>query len=175
MRGFSANGSQQFDTFFWNGHGFPGLTGSLDNTVDFYYSVLLPWFQVHARDVESYRRDGSRTVIGLKGNTTIDLDWAATNCTVTVNGAEVARNGDTFCPVGNDRIALFSKSDKQLSAALPAGWNPQDIAARALSVDKAEEVPVSVSDGKLTVSVSARRPVMLFRDRAALPKYLRTP
>jgi hypothetical protein len=176
LRGFSANGTQQLDTFFWNGHGYPGLSsGSLDTTVDFYYSVLVPWFQVHYRDVESYRRDGQRTVIGLKGNSTIDLDFSANKYTITVNGVEVARDGDTFCPLGKDRIAFYSKNDRTLSAALPTGWIAGDTVARALSVDKAEEVPVSFANGKLTVSVSARHPVMLFRDQAAMRKWLREP
>ena len=129
------------DTFFWNGHGFPGLaSGSLDTTVDFYYSVLVPWFQIHYRDVETYKRDGDRTMIGLKGNSTIGLDWKANTYSVSVNGVEVAKDGDTFCPLGNDRIAFYAKEDKQLSATLPAGWKPGSVVARALTVDKAEDV-----------------------------------
>ncbi len=176
LRGFSGNGTQQLDTFFWNGHGYPGLSsGSLDKTVEFYYGVLVPWFQVHSRDVESFRREGDRTIIGLAGNATIDLDRKANRYTLTVNGAEIARDGDTFCPIGDDRIAFYSKSDKTLSAALPAGWKPGDVVARALSEDKAEAVPVTFADGKVTVSVSAGRPVMIFRDQAALRKHLPAP
>jgi hypothetical protein len=65
--------------------------------------------------------------------------------------------------------------DQDSPGALPAGWRAGDVVARALSVYKAEETPVSSADGKLTVSVSARHPVMLFRDRAAMRKHLRAP
>jgi hypothetical protein len=175
LRGFSANGSQQRDTFFWNGHGFPGLSGSLDNTVDFYYSVLLPWFQVHSRDVESFRRDGDRTIMGLKGNAAIELDWSTNRYSVTVNGIEIARDGDTFCPVGDDRIAFYSKSDKQLSTALPARWKAGELVARVLTIDGAEETAVKSVDGNVTVAVSARRPVMVFRNEAVMRKALHLP
>ena len=176
LRGFSGNGAEQLDTFFWNGHGYPGLSsGSLNKTVDFYYEVLLPWFQVHYRDIESYQRDGDRISIGLQGDATIDLNRTAGSYTITVNGVEIARDGDTFCPVGDDRIAFYSKADKTLSAALPAGWKPGEVVARALFEDKSESVPVSFADGKLTVSVSAGRPVMLFRDRTAMAKHLPVP
>ncbi|HZP60026.1 MAG TPA: hypothetical protein VFB27_06835, partial [Opitutaceae bacterium] len=173
LRGFASGDAQRQDSFFWNGHAFPGISsGSLDHVVEFYYGVLVPWFQVHSRDVESFRREGERTIIGLAGNTTIELDRNANRYAITVNGVEVARDGDTFCPVGDDRIAFYSKNDKPLSAALPAGWNPGEVVARALSADKSEDVPVRFADGKVTVSVSAGRPVMVFRDRDAMEKHL---
>lgn len=173
LRGFSANGSQQLDTLFWNGHGFVGLgSPSVDQAVDFYYEVLLPWMQVHARDVESFRRDGDRVVIGLKG-ATLDLDRKANTYAVKVGDVEIARDGDTFCPFGDDRIAFYAHADKTLTAALPSGWNADEVVARALSVDQAEPVPVSFAEGKVSVSVTARRPVMLFRNEAALRAHLR--
>ena len=109
-------------------------------------------------------------MIGLEGNSTIDIDWKNSRYAVTVNGAEVARDGDTFCPVGSDRIAFYSKTGKRLSAALPKGWDADAIAALALYEDKAEEVAVSKGGGRVTVEVTAGRPVMVFRDGAAARK-----
>jgi hypothetical protein len=128
---------------------------------------LVPWYQVHYRNIESFRRDGDRTVIGLEGNSSIDIDWKNMRYTVTVNGAEIAKDGDTFCPVGGDRIAFYSKTGRQLSAPLPKGWDPSAIVAMALYADKAEEVPVVRSGGRVTVDAPAARPIIVFRAGAA--------
>jgi hypothetical protein len=132
----------------------------------------VPWYLVHARDVESYRRDGDRTVIGLAGNSRIDIDWKNLRYTVTVNGVEVAKDGDTFCPIGSDRIAFYSKKGGRLSAPLPKDWNAQAIAALALYPDHAEEASISNSGGRLTVEAVAGRPILVFRDGAAARKKL---
>ena len=117
--------------------------------------------------MESYRRDGDRTVIGLAGNSSIDIDWKNHRYAVTVNGVEIAKDGDTFCPIGNDRIAFYSKKGGRLSAPLPAGWNAQAIAALALYPDHAEEATVATADGVLAVDAPPGRPILVFRDGAA--------
>jgi Endo-alpha-N-acetylgalactosaminidase len=157
-------------SLFYNGHEFFGGPETPEHLAAFYYGMMVPWYQVHYRDVESYRRDGDRTVIGLAGNSSIDIDWKNSRYTVTANGAEIAKDGDTFCPVGSDRIAFYSRDGGRLSAPLPAGWNAQAIAALALYSDHAEEVPVSKAGGKLTVEAPANRPIMVFRDGAAARK-----
>jgi hypothetical protein len=155
-------------TFFYNGHEFPWYPqANLDHLVSFYYGAMVPWYQVHYRNIESFRREGNRTIIGLEGNSSIDIDWSAKRYTVTVDGIEIAKDGATFCPVGNDRIAFFSKTAGPLSAPLPSAWDRNRIAALALFSDHAEEVPVTVADGKLRVTISAGRPVIVFRDGAA--------
>jgi hypothetical protein len=128
---------------------------------------MAPWYQVHYCEVESYRREGNRTVIGLEGNSTIDLDWKSNRYSVRVNGVEVAKDGDTFCPIGSDRIAFYSLKDGRLTAALPAGWNVAAVAALALCPDRAEEVALSKAGGKLSVDELAGRPIVVFGDGAA--------
>jgi hypothetical protein len=157
-------------SLFYNGHEFFGGAETTEHLADYYYGMMVPWFQVHYRNVESYRREGDRTVMGLAGNSKIDIDWKNLRYSVTVNGAEVARDGDTFCPLGTDRIAFYSRTGRELSAPLPRGWDANALAALALYEDHAEEVPVSKSDGKLTVMAPAHRPVMVFRDGAAARK-----
>lgn len=157
-------------SFFYNGHEFFGGPETPEHLAAFYYGVMVPWYQVHYRDVESYRREGDRTVIGLAGNSSIDLDWKNNRYTVTVNGTEVAGNGNTFCPVGNDRIAFYSRNGGRLSAPLPAGWNPQTIAALALFSGHAEEVPASGNGGTLAVDAPAGRPIVVFREGEAARK-----
>ena len=158
-------------SLFYNGHEFfGGGAETPEHLTDFYYGMMVPWFQVHYRDVESYQREGDRTVMGLAGNSQIDIDWKNSRYTVTVNGVEIARDGATFCPIGEDRIAFYSKTGKELSAPLPKGWDPGAVVALALFADRAEEVPVSKSGGKLTVTTQAGRPVMVFRDGPAARK-----
>jgi len=157
-------------SLFYNGHEFFGGPENPEHLASYYYGMMVPWYQVHYRDVESFRREGDRTVIGLEGNSSVDIDWKNSRYSVTVNGAEIARDGDTFCPVGSDRVAFYSRTGKRLSAPLPQGWQPEAIAALALYIDKAEEVPVSTAGGKITVDAPAERPVMVFRDGAAARK-----
>jgi hypothetical protein len=159
-------------SLFYNGHEFFGGPETPEHLAEFYYSMMVPWYRVHYRDVVSYRREGDRTVIGLAGNSSIDIDWKNNRYAVTVDGAEIARNGDTFCPIGNDRIAFYSKNGGRLSAALPAGWNEQTVAALALYPDHAEEVPVSKGGGTLTVEAPAGRPLLVFRDGDAARRKL---
>jgi len=132
-----------------------------------YYARLAPWYQVHYRDVESYRRDGDRTVIGLAGNSKIDIDWKSLRYSVTADGVEVAGDGNTFCPVGKDRIAFYSKKGARLSAPLPGGWDARSIVALAMYTDRAESAPVAKDGGRVTVEVAAGRPVLVFRDAEA--------
>ena len=159
-------------SLFYNGHQFFGGPETPEHVADYYYAMLVPWYQVHYRNIESFRRIGSRTLIGLEGNSSIEIDWASKRYSVIVDGAEIARDGDTFSPIGDDRIAFYSKTGKQLSAPLPKGWNAGAIAALALYADKAEEVSLSKSGGKLMVEAPAGRPIMIFRDGPAARKKL---
>jgi len=153
--------------FFYNGHEFPWLPAEdwERSFTNFYYGTLVPWYQVHYRNIEAFLRDGDRIVIGLEGNSRIDLDWKNDLYTITANGVEVAKDGDTFCPIGKDRVAFYSRTAKELSASLPEGWDANAVVARAIWADKTEAANVSVRDGRLTVKVQAERPVMVFRDK----------
>ncbi len=156
-------------SFFYNGHEFPWLPQEdwERQFTRYYYGTLVPWYQVHYRNIEAYLRDGDRAVISLEGNSRIDLDWKTGQYSIRVDGVDVARDGDTFCPIGKDRMAFYSPFAKELSAPLPAGWDGGAVVGLALSADKMEAATVAVRDGKLIVNVQAERPVMIFRDRAA--------
>jgi hypothetical protein len=159
--------SPEIFTLFYNGHEFFGGPETPEHLAEFYYSEMVPWFQAHYRKVESYRREGDRTRIGLEGNSSIDIDWKNLRYTLAINGAEVAKDGDTFCPVGDDRVAFYSKKGGRLSAPLPKGWDPAKMAALALFTDHAEEAKFSLADDKVSVDAPAARPIVLFRDGAA--------
>ena len=173
MRGQAWKKHPELSSFLYNGHPFPRFPGDEDaerQFTRFYYGILLPWYQVHYRNIEAFLHDGDRSVISLEGNSRIDLDWRSDQYTVTVSGVDVARDGDTFCPVGKDRVAFYSPVAKELSAPLPEGWDANAVVALALSADGAKPVRASVREGKLMVSVQAEHPVMVFRDAAAVPK-----
>lgn len=154
-------------SFFYNGHEFPWLPQEdwERSFKNFYYGILVPWYQVHYRNIEAFLRDGDRTVISLEGNSKIDLDWKSDQYSVTVDGVDVAKDGDTFCPIGKDRVAFYSRTAKQLSAPLPEGWDANAVVARAMWPDKTEQANVTVRDGKLAVKVQPERPVMVFRNK----------
>jgi hypothetical protein len=164
--------SPEIYSLFYNGHEFFGGDETPEHLTDYYYTMMVPWYQVHDRDVEWFRREGERTVIGLAGNSKIDIDWKARRYSVVVNGVEVASGGNTFCPVGNGRVALYSRAGARLSTVLPGGWDAKTIAALALYAGKAEEVPVNLDGGRVTVEVSPGRPVMVFRDGDAARKQM---
>jgi len=167
MNGSAWRAAPEVYSFFYNGHPFPGYPDSTpEQLASFYYTVMVPWYQVHYRNVESYHRQGQRTRIGLEGNSAIDIDWKTHSYAVTVSGVEVARDGDTYCPVGEDRVAFYTKTGKRLAAPLPQGWNAEAVAALALFADRVETAPVTVEGGRIAVDAPPGRPVMVFRDRA---------
>jgi len=170
MRGQAWRKHPEMYTLFYNGHEFPWYPADdwERDFANFYYSKLVPWYQIHYRNIESFLRDGDRTVIGLDGNSRIDQDWSSDQYSVTVDGVDVARDGDTFCPIGKDRVAFYSRTAKELTARLPDGWDASAVVARTMSADKTEPAAVSVRDGKLIVNVQAERPVMVFRNNQAL-------
>ncbi len=154
-------------SLFYNGHEFFGGPETAEHFADLYYEMMVPWYQVHYRDVESYRRDGDRSVMGLAGNSRIDIDWGTKHYSVTVGGAEVARDGEVFCPIGSDRIAFYSRKPTRLSAALPADWNADEVRALALYPNRAEQARFSLANGTVSVEAPPARPILVFRNAAA--------
>lgn len=159
------------DMFFFNGCQNSWQMGSAFTSdpqvmTDWVYIYTLPWMKVRGLDIESFRREGERTVIGLEGGGVIDLDWQKQTYSVKVGGAEIARDSSTFCPVDDSRIAFYSLQAGRLSAPVPKGWDANKIAAVALSLEKPQGVEVAVEGGRMSVSVAARQPIMVYRDGA---------
>ncbi len=172
LRGEEWKKQPELNSFFYNGRDIPVLGGNdwERQFTAFYYGILVPWYQIHDRNIEAYLRDGDRTVLTLEGNSRIDLDWKTDQYSIAVAGVEVARDGDTACPIGQDRVAFYSHAAKTFSAPIPEGWDPNAVAARTLFADKSEPAAVSARDGKLTVRVQPERPVMVYRDAQAVPR-----
>ncbi len=136
---------------------------------DLYYLMMVPWFKLRSRNIEWFRREGERAVIGLEGDSQVELDWKNKSYKVMIEGVEVAIDSSTYCPLDRERIAFYSSAQKELSAPLPKDWNPESVTARALSREGPRGVQASVRAGTVTVSVPAREPVIVERSRKGKP------
>jgi hypothetical protein len=160
------------NTLFYNGCMHLILRNDIErkDVTDLYYLDLVPWFKIMSRNIESFQREGDRTVIGLEGNSRIEQDWAAKTYSVIVEGVEIARDLATFCRLGKDRVAFYAQTERELSVPLPKDWRPANAVAIALSTDTSEPLAFDVADGHIRVRVPAQRPVMVFQDGAAARK-----
>ncbi|WP_188553836.1 endo-alpha-N-acetylgalactosaminidase family protein [Edaphobacter dinghuensis] len=141
---------------------------SLDQMLDSFYLAMVPWFRLHPLNIEGFERNLDQTVTTLEGTGNhVDIDWKKQSYSVFLDGAEVARDGATFCPLGKDRIAMYSVTDASLTATLPADWNPGEVAATVLSPTGRESANLQHIGQRVTVDVQARQPVMIYRK--ALP------
>jgi hypothetical protein len=136
--------------------------------LDSFYLAMVPWFRLHLLNIERFERAEDRTTTILEGyGNRVDIDWEKKSYIVTLDGAEVARDSSTFCPLGEDRIAMYSIVDGPLMATLPPTWNTKDITAKVLFADRAEATKVDLAGRRITVQMQARRPVMIYRGKCA--------
>jgi len=160
-----------FNMLFYNMCPHPSIGADTlpQDITDVFYLITLPWFKLHSRNIESFRRDGTRAVIGLEGESQVELDWNSKTYRVVVDGIEVARDESTYCPLDKDkeRIAFYSTTQKELTSPLPKGWSPASIRARALAKDGAQKASVVVRDQTMTVLVPARQPIIVDRGAAS--------
>ena len=103
--------------------------------------TVLPWMQIHDQDVESYKREGFRSVFVLSHRSSLEINWMTREYSVVAGGREVASNEATFCPIDADRIAFYSRRSRRLEAAVPPTWDSSKMVAWALYVDHREAIP----------------------------------
>ncbi|MDP4252274.1 MAG: endo-alpha-N-acetylgalactosaminidase family protein [Bacteroidota bacterium] len=153
------------DNLFWNCRPMPWFNDSTDreSITDLFYLTVLPYNRIHNHRVESYKRIGDSSVIGLSGNIQMAVNWRNHDYAVVVNGIKIAGNEATVCSLDSNRIAFYSRNSGQLTAELPAGWNPDALVARVLTVDRRKPVRVEIRQNKITVSVLPHQPVIVYR------------
>jgi Endo-alpha-N-acetylgalactosaminidase len=158
---------------FWNSRPGPWYINATDrgDIADFYFLTVLPWIQIHDSEIESYKREGDRSTIGLSRRSKLEVNWMTRQYSVVVDGVEVASEKGTFCPLDQDRIAFFSRDSRSLQAELPAGWDASRIAGWVLFTDHREPFEVKVEQSKISVDVPAGRPVIVYRDAIAAGKH----
>jgi hypothetical protein len=136
----------------------------IDRRLDSFYLAMVPWFRLHMLNIEGFERAGDRTVTTLEGNgNRIEIDWSKQSYAAFLDGAEVARETAVYCPLGGDRIAMYSVADGPLTATIPAGWDPEAVTGFTLSPEKKEPAQLGWEGRRVTVAMRARRPVMLYR------------
>ena len=153
-------------TLFYNGYAHASFRGASDMraTTDLYYLMMLPWFKLHARSIESFRREGDRTVIGLEGNSSIDIDWRQQTYSAMVDGVEITRDSAVYCPLDDNRIAFYATTERELSFPLPPRWKSESVAAFALTAEERQERAFKAKNGKIVVFVKAQEPVVVYGD-----------
>ncbi|HEX8356706.1 MAG TPA: endo-alpha-N-acetylgalactosaminidase family protein [Segetibacter sp.] len=162
----SFNSTEVQKNFFWNCRPTPWYVNATDRNAiaDFYYMTVLPFSKVHYRGLETFERNGYRSIIGLESGSKIEVDWMNDDYTITADGLEIAGHNATYCPMDKDRIGCYSRNAKILTFALPKDWDSTTVAARALFTDRREVVPVKVDKGKISLSISGSRPVIVYRN-----------
>ncbi|PYY15972.1 MAG: hypothetical protein DMG60_16220 [Acidobacteria bacterium] len=157
------------NTLFYNGcsHAIVRADMDLNDALDTFYLVMVPWFQLHARNIESFRRDGERSVIGLEGNAAIDIDWNAKTYSASLDGSLICSEAGTFCPLDENRIAFYSLTSQELTAHLPAGWQASEVRAAKLTTTGPERFQATVEGNSVRANVEARQPVIVYKNEAA--------
>jgi Endo-alpha-N-acetylgalactosaminidase len=156
---------------FWNSR--PGLwfENKTDRAAitDFYYLLALPFNKVHRLEVESFATRGSVRELRFDAQSKITMDTAGTSYEVVWQGATIARDDSTCCPVDANRIAFYCRSGGRMHYPLPAAWTAAKVTARALTADGRTAFPVRIEAGQLVVEPPARVPVMVYASEEAMP------
>ncbi len=152
--------------FFWDCRSIPWFTNATNrNTItDYYYLTVVPYNKIHSKGISRFTRDGYRSLIGLEGNSEINIDWAQEDYAIVDNGIEIAGHQATYCPLDGNRLAFYSLRPQELSAPLPTGWDAATLKAFALFTDHRSPVPLSVENGMIVITVQAHRPVIVYRN-----------
>jgi hypothetical protein len=172
--GASGDGSLQPQlNIFWNSR--PGVwyenKTDRKTITDFYYLVVLPYNKVHLLNVESYSVNGSLRELRMEQRSKITMDSAGSAYTLEWNGATIASNDTTTCPVDGDRVAFYSRAGGSLMFPMPADWRAAEITARSLTVNGRQEFPVRIGEGKILVEAPARVPVIVYASERAISSH----
>jgi hypothetical protein len=159
---------------FYNGHGYlwfsedPAFNVPVDRLAELYYLSHLPWRALHHLALESFDRKGDLLVLGFENKATAKLNLKTKEYSIEFDGLEIARTGATFCPIDDERIALYSTAGGELSVKLPKNWDKAKAVAIALAVYPADRsaIPIKGDQDVVSLDVPARRPVMLYRHGA---------
>lgn len=159
---------------FYNGCPRLWVTADTDpkEITDWIYLMMIPWFKIHQRPLEGFTQAGEASTLHFDGNSRAELNWHGKTYTVWDSGVEIARDGCTFCPLDENRIAFYSLAGQDLSARLPQGWNPHEIAALVLSTGEPREGHLTIKNNTIAVSMPSRQPVIVYRDGEAAKKRL---
>jgi hypothetical protein len=157
-------------SLFWNSR--PGLwfehKSDRRDVTDFYFLVALPYSKVHSLDATSYKVHGSTRVIQLEQHSTIEMDTARPAYAVVWNGATIAQNEQTTCPIDDRRIAFYARAAARLCYPLPPNWDAALVTARRMTIDGRQPHPVRFADGRIVLDAPARVPIVVYVTEGAI-------
>jgi hypothetical protein len=167
------SGSAKFDpaaNLFWNNRPSDWYQADSDRMLiaEFYFLVALPFSKLHQLPVESYESNGTKRMLKLAENSSIERDARSRQYAAVWKSTEIARDDATFCPLDEKRVAFYTRTAKRLRAPLPVGWNSNDITARMLHLNGKTPCPVSIKDGFLVVDMPAQVPVIVYQSASAI-------
>lgn len=129
---------------------------------DLYYLNYVPWFKLHDLDILSFQRDNGYVEMTLSNDTTIGINYNNNTWFADYEGKRIWTNNDVTCPVGDDRIAFYSKNGGTLSYPLPEGVSEQDIEAKVLYRDRHDRYPIRVENNEIIIDMKPQIPVMVY-------------
>ena len=151
---------------FWNSR--PGVwyqhNTDRRNITDYYYLVVLPYNKVHFLNAESYSMDGSQRTLHLESGSEITMDTTSDYYSVSWNSTLIATKESTTCPMDENRIAFYSRTEGRLEYPIPTHWSSAKVIAKSLSIDKAKPHPVQIAKGMIQIDVPAQVPIIVYSD-----------
>jgi hypothetical protein len=154
----------------WNNRPSNWFRADSDRTTvaDLYFLITLPFSKLHKLEVESYTADGSKRLLKLANQSSIEQGNEKESYAATFDGVEIARDNATFCPIDDDRVAFYSRTAKQLRYPMPKGWDTHNITARSLHLTGKMPIDVATKDGFLVVNAPTKVPVIVYRSASAI-------
>jgi Endo-alpha-N-acetylgalactosaminidase len=134
--------------------------------LDAFYLGVVPFFLLRGRSVEDFERNGDATRIHLEGGALIESNLAAKTLRIAVNGVDVLRDDSVFGPIGDEKIACYSITPRTVSVPLPSGWSVAEVTAVSLYPERRVEATIEKQAGSVNIALEARRPVILYRNKA---------
>jgi hypothetical protein len=144
--------------------------------LDAFYLGMVPFFALRGRNLQDFERDGNQTRIHLEGNALIESDLAAKTLRIAVDGTDILRDDAVFCPMREagdnsqtapEKIACYSITPRTINVELPATWKADQVTAVALYPDRRERLDLQQKSSGLTLTLEARRPVILYPNATA--------
>ena len=158
------------DELFWNTRSALWFQHDTDRTkmTDFYYLIALPYSKLHRLAVERYESDGPIRRIFTEAQSHVEMDTSSRKYSAVWQGAEIAKDDATFCPIDNRRIAFYATIPRELRYPMPEGWDPSKVTARALSVQGRQHYKVELDGNMLVVNAGAKQPVIVYEREDAI-------
>lgn len=139
---------------------------------DLYFFNYVPWFKIHDLEIETFNRNGSIVDMSLSNNTQVHINYGNNTWFVDYEGKRIWTNYDLTCPIGDDRIAFYSKTGGILRYPVPEGVDVDSLRAKVLYRNRHDRYPFRVDNGEIIVEVKPQVPVILYLNDEVETNYI---